>query len=154
VSESTLKAYIDAFNADCLSWVPEVRLLCLELPLRLISLVVVVVVVVVVASRSTHLHYNAVFCYSFVKVGTLGASGDLAPLAHLALGLMGEGKMWNPTKHQWDNAAVVLKQHHLTPLKYVVIPSLRSIHANSFKLIYLFIRSQLMLFILIFLSIC
>jgi len=25
--------------------------------------------------------------------GTVGASGDLAPLSHLALGLMGEGKM-------------------------------------------------------------
>ena len=28
--------------------------------------------------------------------GTVGASGDLAPLAHLALGLMGEGRMWVP----------------------------------------------------------
>jgi histidine ammonia-lyase len=27
----------------------------------------------------------------------VGASGDLAPLSHVALGLMGEGKMWNPT---------------------------------------------------------
>jgi len=25
----------------------------------------------------------------------VGASGDLAPLAHLALGMMGEGKMWS-----------------------------------------------------------
>ena len=25
----------------------------------------------------------------------MGASGDLAPLSHLALGLMGEGKMWS-----------------------------------------------------------
>ena len=28
--------------------------------------------------------------------GTVGASGDLAPLSHLALGLMGEGRMWSP----------------------------------------------------------
>lgn len=28
--------------------------------------------------------------------GTVGASGDLAPLSHLALGLIGEGKMWSP----------------------------------------------------------
>ena len=27
--------------------------------------------------------------------GTVGASGDLAPLSHLALGLMGEGKKWH-----------------------------------------------------------
>ena len=28
--------------------------------------------------------------------GTVGSSGDLAPLAHLVLGLMGEGEMWSP----------------------------------------------------------
>ena len=28
--------------------------------------------------------------------GTVGASGDLAPLSHLALGLIGEGMMWDP----------------------------------------------------------
>lgn len=28
--------------------------------------------------------------------GTVGASGDLAPLSHLALGLMGEGQMFDP----------------------------------------------------------
>ena len=35
--------------------------------------------------------------------GTVGASGDLAPLAHLALGAMGEGKMWSP-KSGWADA--------------------------------------------------
>lgn len=35
-------------------------------------------------------------CLSVVpSKGTVGASGDLAPLAHLALGMMGEGKMWD-----------------------------------------------------------
>ncbi len=29
--------------------------------------------------------------------GSVGASGDLAPLAHLARGMMGEGKMWLPS---------------------------------------------------------
>ncbi|PIK45994.1 putative histidine ammonia-lyase [Apostichopus japonicus] len=38
--------------------------------------------------------------------GTVGASGDLAPLSHLALGLMGEGKMWSP-KSGWGDAQVV-----------------------------------------------
>ena len=28
--------------------------------------------------------------------GTVGASGDLAPLAHIALGLLGYGKMFSP----------------------------------------------------------
>ncbi|VDM81013.1 unnamed protein product [Strongylus vulgaris] len=41
--------------------------------------------------------FNA-FCVSYVpQQGTVGCSGDLAPLAHLALGLLGEGKMWSPS---------------------------------------------------------
>lgn len=27
--------------------------------------------------------------------GTVGASGDLAPLSHLVLGLLGEGRVWD-----------------------------------------------------------
>lgn len=38
--------------------------------------------------------------------GTVGASGDLAPLSHLALGMMGEGKMWSP-KSGWADAKYV-----------------------------------------------
>jgi histidine ammonia-lyase len=49
--------------------------------------------------------------------GTVGASGDLAPLSHLALGLMGEGKMWDPTANDWRLATDVLKKHGLTPLE-------------------------------------
>lgn len=46
-------------------------------------------------------------CLSWVpEQGTVGASGDLAPLSHLALGLIGDGKMWSP-KTGWDDAKVV-----------------------------------------------
>lgn len=38
--------------------------------------------------------------------GTVGASGDLAPLSHLALGLMGEGHMWSP-QTGWGDASYV-----------------------------------------------
>ncbi|CAG08696.1 unnamed protein product, partial [Tetraodon nigroviridis] len=62
ISLETLQAMIQAFNASCLSFVPE--------------------------------------------KGTVGASGDLAPLSHLALGLMGEGKMWSP-KSGWADAKYV-----------------------------------------------
>lgn len=48
--------------------------------------------------------------------GTVGASGDLAPLSHLALGLIGEGKMWSP-KSGWAEAKFVLESHNLTPIK-------------------------------------
>ena len=51
--------------------------------------------------------------------GTVGASGDLAPLSHLALGLMGEGLMWSPTSG-WANAAEVREkiQHLCSILLY------------------------------------
>ncbi|XP_063905180.1 histidine ammonia-lyase-like isoform X2 [Zophobas morio] len=71
ISLNTLQGLIDAFNASCLSWVPE--------------------------------------------QGSVGASGDLAPLAHLALGIMGEGKMWSP-KTGWGDAREVLKLNGLKPL--------------------------------------
>ena len=48
--------------------------------------------------------------------GTVGCSGDLAPLAHLALGLMGEGRMWSP-KTGWADASHVLAENGLTPLE-------------------------------------
>ncbi|XP_057296133.1 histidine ammonia-lyase-like [Hydractinia symbiolongicarpus] len=47
--------------------------------------------------------------------GTVGASGDLAPLSHLALGLMGEGQMWGP-KTGWTDALTVLSMHGLSPI--------------------------------------
>lgn len=71
ISLETLQQLVDAFNASCLSWVPE--------------------------------------------KGTVGASGDLAPLSHLALGLMGEGRMWSP-ESGWGEAKYVLESHNLTPI--------------------------------------
>uniref|UniRef100_A0A6Q2ZDC6 Histidine ammonia-lyase n=1 Tax=Esox lucius TaxID=8010 RepID=A0A6Q2ZDC6_ESOLU len=71
ISMETVQAMINAFNASCLSWVPE--------------------------------------------KGTVGASGDLAPLAHLTLGLMGEGRMWSP-RSGWGHAKTVLECNGLTPL--------------------------------------
>uniref|UniRef100_A0A8B9C5P0 Histidine ammonia-lyase n=1 Tax=Anser brachyrhynchus TaxID=132585 RepID=A0A8B9C5P0_9AVES len=41
--------------------------------------------------------------------------GDLAPLSHLALGLIGEGKMWSP-KSGWADAKYVLEAHGLRPI--------------------------------------
>ncbi|KAH0807422.1 hypothetical protein GEV33_015362 [Tenebrio molitor] len=72
ISLNTLQGLIDAFNASCLSWVPE--------------------------------------------QGSVGASGDLAPLAHLALGIVGEGKMWSP-RTGWEDAKRVLKLNGLQPLQ-------------------------------------
>ena len=47
--------------------------------------------------------------------GTVGASGDLAPLSHLAHGMMGRGKMWSPVSGMAD-AAMVLEAHGVEPI--------------------------------------
>lgn len=47
--------------------------------------------------------------------GSVGASGDLAPLAHMALGLMGEGS-WRDARGSVRPAAEVLREAKVTPL--------------------------------------
>lgn len=46
--------------------------------------------------------------------GSLGASGDLAPLAHLALVLIGEGFVWQDEKHIPANE--IWNKHNLQPI--------------------------------------
>ena len=46
--------------------------------------------------------------------GSLGASGDLAPLAHLALVLLGEGFVWQGNEHV--PAADIWEEHKLEPI--------------------------------------
>ena len=48
--------------------------------------------------------------------GSVGASGDLAPLAHVALSMMGEGEVFY--NHQRMNAIEALEKEGLKPLKY------------------------------------
>jgi len=36
--------------------------------------------------------------------GTVGASGDLVPLSHIALALIGEGELWNPKTEEYEYA--------------------------------------------------
>ncbi|KAL5479831.1 hypothetical protein EMCRGX_G023420 [Ephydatia muelleri] len=63
--------------------------------------------------------------------GSVGASGDLAPLAHLTLGLMGIGEMWSP-ESGWGNAEEILKAHNLTPLKLKSKEGLAAINGTQF----------------------
>ncbi len=48
--------------------------------------------------------------------GSVGASGDLAPLAHLGLALMGEGEAW--VNGQQVPIADVLRRHGLQPIQF------------------------------------
>ena len=55
-------------------------------------------------------------CLSYVpEKGSVGASGDLAPLSHLTLGLMGQGQMWSP-KTDWGPANEVIHCQNLVPV--------------------------------------
>ena len=60
--------------------------------------------------------YNADAISVVPSQGTVGASGDLAPLSHLALGLMGEGRCWGPDGASQVDAAELLAARHLKPL--------------------------------------
>jgi histidine ammonia-lyase len=66
--------------------------------------------------------------------GSLGASGDLAPLAHLCLPLLGMGEVVeNGLK---KSAADVLKQHHLQPIKLQSKEGLALLNGTQFMSAY------------------
>ena len=48
--------------------------------------------------------------------GSVGASGDLAPLAHMSLPLIGKGQCWNAEHSGPEPAAKTLAQHGLEPV--------------------------------------
>jgi len=52
--------------------------------------------------------------------GTLGASGDLAPLSHMALSLMGKGNMWDEITGSWKPSKEVLARKGVAHLKMKV----------------------------------
>jgi len=66
------------------------------------------------------------------KQGSVGASGDLAPLSHLFLPLIGEGDFWNGTKIV--RAKEVLKNHNLKPLELQAKEGLGLINGTQFIL--------------------
>lgn len=66
--------------------------------------------------------------------GSLGASGDLAPLAHLALVLIGEGEVWGDTGPIPASAA--LREAGLTPVALGAKDGLALINGTQFMLAY------------------
>ncbi|KAL4624945.1 histidine ammonia-lyase [Arapaima gigas] len=86
VSMDTLRKMIDAFNGNNEHTMRSLPMVPLWL---------------------THSTLFTASCLPYVpEKGTVGASGDLAPLSHLAVGLMGEGMMWSP-KSGWADAKLV-----------------------------------------------
>ena len=65
---------------------------------------------------------------------SVGASGDLAPLAHLFLPVIGEGFFWNGNEKV--KAKTVLKQHKLKPLVLNAKEGLALINGTQFILAY------------------
>ncbi len=61
--------------------------------------------------------------------GGVGASGDLVQLAHLALGLIGEGSFW--FKGEIKDAAEVFRKLNLTPLKIHIREGLALLNGTS-----------------------
>lgn len=64
--------------------------------------------------------------------GSVGASGDLAPLAHLFLPLIGEGEFW--TEDGIKPAKTALKQYHIKPIKLKAKEGLALINGTQFIL--------------------
>ncbi|WP_462164305.1 histidine ammonia-lyase [Pseudoalteromonas xiamenensis] len=64
--------------------------------------------------------------------GSVGASGDLAPLSHLFLPLIGEGEFWQGS--QSVPAAQALKEHGLAPLELHAKEGLALINGTQFIL--------------------
>ncbi|MBW7844167.1 MAG: histidine ammonia-lyase [Bacteroidia bacterium] len=70
--------------------------------------------------------------------GSLGASGDLAPLAHLCLPLLGYGEVWHNSNGEWkkSNTADVLKLYNLNVIKLQSKEGLALINGTQFMLAY------------------
>ncbi|RAP29512.1 histidine ammonia-lyase [Candidatus Marinamargulisbacteria bacterium SCGC AG-343-D04] len=49
--------------------------------------------------------------------GSVGASGDLAPLAHLANAIQGVGLLYNPELQRYEDAEKVFKDKQMTPVE-------------------------------------
>ena len=64
--------------------------------------------------------------------GSVGASGDLAPLAHLVLPLLGLGKVWDG--EQIVETSAVLQKHQLQPLQLHAKEGLALINGTQFIL--------------------
>lgn len=78
--------------------------------------------------------YNADILPVVFELGSLGASGDLAPLAHLSLPLIGLGEVWHQGRRQ--PAAEVLQKHGWPPLRFQAKEALALLNGTQFSAAY------------------
>ncbi|MEZ4805235.1 MAG: aromatic amino acid ammonia-lyase [Bacteroidia bacterium] len=78
--------------------------------------------------------YNLNILPVVYQQGSLGASGDLAPLSHMSLPLIGEGQVWD--KDVIVDAKSVLDKHNLTPIELGPKEGLALINGTQFMLAY------------------
>ena len=68
--------------------------------------------------------------------GSVGASGDLAPLAHMSLPLIGQGQCWKPDGSGPEPAAAALQRHGLEPVEPAAKDGLALINGTQLMLAY------------------
>ncbi len=78
--------------------------------------------------------------------GSVGASGDLAPLSHLFLPLLGEGEFYY--KGEIISANALLKQHNLHPIKLQAKEGLALINGTQFILAHAIVALKKMEYLL------
>jgi histidine ammonia-lyase len=76
--------------------------------------------------------YNNEILPQVFEQGSLGASGDLAPLAHLSLALMGEGEVFY--KEEWFDSLEVLNKIGRAPIKLKSKEGLALLNGTQFML--------------------
>lgn len=78
--------------------------------------------------------YNQELLPEVFQQGSLGASGDLAPLAHIALALLGEGKVSNG--ESWMDARIAMAVAELQPLSLKSKEGLALLNGTQFMSAY------------------
>ncbi len=78
--------------------------------------------------------YNADVLPVVFELGSLGASGDLAPLAHLSLPLIGLGEVWHEGRRQ--ASADVLQKQGWQPLRFQAKEALALLNGTQFSAAY------------------
>jgi histidine ammonia-lyase len=76
--------------------------------------------------------YNQNLCPKVFQQGSLGASGDLAPLAHISLALMGEGEIYY--EGEFHPAKAVLDKCGISPIKLKSKEGLALLNGTQFML--------------------